>query len=292
MNSLAKHKGLLPPSALRGIRLGLSVSDSADLARLGLLEIHFRIALGEIARCVLLSGGEIVYGGHLDPRGYTAFLMHELKRYGEEQNPSLHICLAWQEHRKLSISEFQKQNKSLGMLGTITCLDVDGAPIDPTKGRSERPIPETDSEVRAKSLTALRRYMAEHVDAQIFIGGKREGYHGDMPGLIEEAIITLKTSRSIYLAGGFGGVTLDIIRALEIDSGSWFPQGTSKQTSCQRVIKGIGKLEKIKKSSKGVDLRNGLSDVENRKLATTHRPSEIAALICLGLSRKFAKHVH
>lgn len=292
MGSLDKHKGLLPLNALRGIRLGLSVSGSADLVRLGLLENHFRIALGEIARCVLYSGGQIVYGGHLDPRGYTAFLIHELKRYGGEKNPSLHICLAWQEHRKLSTSKLEKQNNSLGVLGTITCLDVDGNPIDPIKGRSEHPIPETDECVHTKSLTALRHYMAEHVDAQIFIGGRHEGFHGDVPGLIEEAIITLEAGRSIYLVGGFGGVTLDIIRALEIDDGSWFPRGINERVSRQQLRKGLSRLEKIRRNSKWVGLRNGLSDDENRKLATTHRPSEIATLICLGLGRKYAKHAH
>ncbi len=58
-----KEEELLPSNAFTGIRLGISVSDSADLARLGLLETHFRLALGEIARCVLVSGGQLAYGG-------------------------------------------------------------------------------------------------------------------------------------------------------------------------------------------------------------------------------------
>ena len=44
-----KRNRLLPPDALAGIRLGISVSESSDLMRLGLLESHFRVALGEIA---------------------------------------------------------------------------------------------------------------------------------------------------------------------------------------------------------------------------------------------------
>lgn len=52
---------LLPPDALRGMRLGISVSESTDLGRLGLLEEHFRLALGEITRVVLVSGG----GSHM-----------------------------------------------------------------------------------------------------------------------------------------------------------------------------------------------------------------------------------
>lgn len=48
---------LLGPDALREVRVGVSVSESPDLGRLGLVETHFRLALGEIARVILLGGG-------------------------------------------------------------------------------------------------------------------------------------------------------------------------------------------------------------------------------------------
>jgi SLOG-like protein len=99
---------LLPSNALKNVRLGISVSDSPDLARLGLLETHFRLALGELARCVLVSGGHLAYGGHLRPDGYTTFLVQELHRYSRRDRPLL-ICLAWQEHRRLSVGELKNQ---------------------------------------------------------------------------------------------------------------------------------------------------------------------------------------
>ena len=172
---------LLPPRALKGVRVGISVSGSADLDRLGLLESHFRLALGEIARCVLLSGGQIAYGGHLDPGGYTAFLVQELHRYGRRDRP-LHVYLAWQEHRKLSVGEISAQKKLLGLYGDITCLDVDGRPIDPVANRSKDPVPELDESVRSRSLTSLRLYMARKTSARILIGGRHKGFEGNMPG--------------------------------------------------------------------------------------------------------------
>ena len=92
---------VLPSDALSGLRIGISVSESPDLNRLGLAELHFRLALAEIARSVVISGGSLAYGGHLSPEGYTAFLMQELQKYSRRDEPLL-ICLAWQEHRKLS----------------------------------------------------------------------------------------------------------------------------------------------------------------------------------------------
>lgn len=58
---------LLPADALKGKRLGFSVSDSPDLERLGLLDTHFRMTLGELARTVVIAGGTLYYGGHLQP---------------------------------------------------------------------------------------------------------------------------------------------------------------------------------------------------------------------------------
>src|SRR3989442_1041940 len=101
---------LLPGEALRGTNVGISVSESVDLERLGLVETHFRLALGEIARTVLVSGGTLAYGGHLLPGGYTTFLMKELQKYGRRDSPLL-LCLAWQEHRKLALSELARRRE-------------------------------------------------------------------------------------------------------------------------------------------------------------------------------------
>ena len=69
---------LLPANTLARVRLGVSASPSSDLERLGLLEEHFKLALGELARTVLVLGGHLLYCGHLDPKGYTSFLIGEL----------------------------------------------------------------------------------------------------------------------------------------------------------------------------------------------------------------------
>ena len=263
------------------------MSDSPDLGRLGLLETHFRLALAEIARCVLVSGGQLTYGGHLDPAGYTTFLVQELHRYSRRDRP-LHICLAWQEHRRVPLSKLKEERSSLGLYGDITFLDPDGRTIDPAQGRSEDPAPEADDGVRKKSLTSLRRYMTDNTDGRIFIGGKREGFQGDFPGLVEEAILALKASQPVYLAGGFGGVTMDILRTLEVDDGTWFPKKPDSPVPDERLTRSLESLAAIRREVDWVSrLQNGLDHDEKRQLAATHRPSEIAALISLGLGRRF-----
>ncbi len=279
---------LLASDALAGLRIAISASESPDLARLGLVEVHFRLALAEIARAVLVSGGKLCYGGHLDPKGYTSMLVQELQRYSRRDKP-LQICLAWQEHRKLTEEQFEVVKADLGLYGEIVCLDPDGKPF--TWGRGEKGAVDlvTDSSVREKSLSALRKFMVSQTEGRVLIGGRREGFQGRIPGLVEEAALSIQASQPLYLAGGFGGVTADIIKAIGLDDGGWLPPRTDDPASDPRLGTALAELSKSSKK-KGPDaLANGLSVDENHRLAATHRPSEIAALVSLGLGRRFAK---
>ena len=283
---MGERSKLLPPDALKGVRLGISVSESPDLMRLGLLESHFRLAIGEIARCVLVSGGHLAYGGHLDPGGYTAFLIKELERYSRRDRPLL-VCLAWTIHRAIPLSQLVKEIRDLGLYGTIECLDRNGSLIDPATSRTESPVHERDSNVQRESLSALRRHMCEVTRGRVFIGGRKSGFQGEMPGVLEEAILSVQAGQPIYLAGGFGGVTLDIAYLLGIDTGDWLPRLHEAVAPDQRLVNGLERLVELANRQGRESLNNGLTREENRKLAASHRPSEIAALVSIGLGRRF-----
>ena len=53
------------------------------------------------------------------------------------------------------------------------------------------------------------------------------------------------------------------------------------------TLRGLNMLADFLRHGNWTGLDNGLSDEENRRLADSHRPSEIAALVSLGLGRKF-----
>jgi hypothetical protein len=280
---------LLGPDALEGLRIAISASESPDLGRLGLVETHFRLALGEIARSVLISGGKLCYGGHLEPDGYTALLIQELHRYSRRDKP-LQICLAWQEHRKLSKDEFERQKNDLGLFGEIVCLNPEGQPVAWDADRKSEPEPVTDINTCQQSLTGLRRFMATQTNGRVLIGGKRTDFRGHLPGVLEEAIISVEANQPLYLAGGFGGVTADIIKALDIDDGAWLPVNADAPAADGRLAPALEQLSKLAKYKDPKALSNGLSADENRRLAATHRPSEIAALVSLGLGRRFTRN--
>lgn len=252
------------------------MSDSPDLARLGLAKLHLRLALGEIARSVLVAGGRLVYGGHLEPGGYTAFLQSELEKYGRRDQPLL-VCLAWQEHRERSIDELVGAEEALGMLGAIEYLSRDGEPVDKRENRDEAPKPVDDPQLRSAALTGLRRHLTEVCDARVLIGGRREGFQGAMPGVIEEALLAVNARQPVFLAGGFGGATYDAASALGLYVEGWpKPADGPDWFSSLRIA--------YEDSDWSPEL-NGLSREENLRLAATHRPSDVAALVSLGLGR-------
>ena len=282
---------LLPPDALNGVRLAISASNSPadELARLGLSETHVRLALGEIARAVLVTGGTLAYGGHLEPDGYTQFLFGELKRFATPQGEPILEYLAWTEHRKLALSAIAAAREDLGLLGRILCLDPEGETVDETAGRGEAaPDPDPAPALKRRALTGMRQRMARDTAGRVVIGGKRYGFQGDIPGLMEEVLLCLDRpdSQSVYLAGGFGGAAAAIVAALEVADMAWFPALPNAPADDPRWTVGVRRLRAFRQSPAWAGLANGLTEDENRRLVVTHRPGEIAELVVLGLGRR------
>jgi hypothetical protein len=271
---------LLPPQALRGKRLALSVSESADLTRLGFVEDHFRLALAEIARVVLVSGGSIAYGGHLRHDGYTVFLVGEQEKYSPVERP-MQVCLAWTEHREMTDKAWDDAMMSMGTAAEAIFLDIDGQPVP--RGKGTAPADETN--LPARALTAMRRYMAAQYDGRVLLGGKQHGFKGEMPGIMEEAILTVQAAKPLYLAGGFGGATLALAQCLDERCAAFCPVDTEAPADDPRTLTALKVFASMANDNGWSLLRNGLTPDENLRLAVTHRPGEIAELVCLGLGR-------
>ena len=294
--ALCKSAELLPPRALQGCRIGISVSDSADLARLGLSATHFKLAVRELARTVLVGGGTLAYGGHLKPGGYTEFLIGELGQYasaglfaagGAAQDVALLLCLSPQEHGKNSLAELDHVNRDLGLYGELRCLDLQGQVLaDPGAGRAEEGAPyPTDKALLAQGLSAMRRYMTAHTAARMLIGGRRQGSTGAMPGLMEEALLALEAGQPLYLAAGLGGATLDMAAAIDPRCAGLCPRHDTDPPPDPTALVAIEMLKTVVGADGWSRLNNGLDADENLHLAMTHRPAEIASHVALGLGR-------
>jgi SLOG cluster2 len=75
--------------------------------------------------------------------------------------------------------------------------------IEPGAGRGEDPVPEGDPEVVRAALTAMRRRMRGEAQGRVVLGGRRAGFLGEIPGVMEEAVG--RARRRNAAAALFGG---------------------------------------------------------------------------------------
>jgi len=260
-----------------GFTLGVSVSDSPDLRRLGLTETHLQMALGEVAQATLIAKGRLSYGGHLRRDGYTAFLVHECERYGSRDRPFTGV-IPWSVHRRLTVDDISSHIKAIGLFGRYTFLDKDGQLLaDPTADRDRQAMLVAEEET-ADSLTAARHHLTDACDARLVLGGQRTGYQGHMPGVVEETILAIRAGQPLYVAGGFGGAAGDIGRVLGFDPDNWLGlPDESEKPHLQELATALDEYGWDEET-------NGLTLQQNQQLAISYRASEVASLVIHGLT--------
>lgn len=267
---------LVPRDALHGVRVGISVSESADLGRLGLTPQHCELAVAELARSIMIAGGTVVYGGRLVPLGFTDILLDEVRRFREDRE-ALIICLAETEHRKLRDDELIDRQRELTSSAEIVCLDEEGNQVDP--GHRPKPTKPVDA---SRALTAMRRYMTSNSHARVLVGGRLRGYEGQMPGVVEEALLSTSEALPLYVAGGFGGASAAVAFELGRSDRDWVPKGIPD--GADEVSDALAAVAEAEKKA-GV-APDGLEPEQRRQLAATHRPADIATLVISGLARR------
>ncbi|MBV9490021.1 MAG: TIR domain-containing protein [Verrucomicrobia bacterium] len=186
--------------------IAFSVSEAEDWNALGLDRLHQDDAFVELSRYLLVSGANLAYGGDLRRGGYTEILWQLVQSYRDQETnvfPMRHYQ-AWPISLSMDVSQ-QARLKSV-----LQSLPV-GLP-DEVRTRfgldPENNLAPTGTEalyIWGRCLTAMRERMSREADARILIGGRLTGFKGRYPGLIEEACLTLREKKPLFLAGGFGG---------------------------------------------------------------------------------------
>lgn len=306
-------EGAALAEALAGWRVGISISESENLAEhgMGLPKLidekaappspHLRDAMTEFARFLLAANATIAYGGDLRQGGFTQVLFELLAAYramsGADLQPA-QSWLSWPIH--LDLTEGQEADWA-GL--------VDFHKIPPTANLGVDPAtkpPPTTPENRvawARSLTLMREAMNAETDARIFLGGQVGSLGvrglGKYPGLAEEALIALRSQKPVYLIGAFGGCTEAIIAALHGEKPAAFTETERLMDLGVRAAFNLFNSQ-ISEDTEPIDykaltteferiglagLNNGLNANENERLfATAHLPETIA-LVLRGLGR-------
>ena len=254
--------------------IAVSTSESPDMDVLGLSDEHLRDAMAEIARHVLSFGSSLVYGGDLRQDGFSELLFELVARHHPvDDNVETHMSvtnfLAWPVHILMSIQKIEEASETLTGSAELVCLDINGKPMSMQYRRQLDSRQPTEGEW-SKGLTAMRRHMLTKTHARIVLGGRTEQYKGSMPGIGEEALLSLQSRQPLFVIGGFGGCARDIAESLEL---------VEKEKSNRRVWDGLKAFDRFS----AADLKNGLTLEDNSTLATTPHIDQAIVLILRGL---------
>ncbi len=255
--------------------VGVSVSDSPDLSRLGLSSGHLHDATARIAWQLLASGRSLAFGGDLRKHGFAELLAELVPRYRNHPRHSETIVvtdyLAWPVHIRMTPNEIAAFSAEHESCARVLFLALDGTRIAPGE-RLKLRTREPNDEEWTEGLTAMRTVMRRETRARIVLGGRVEGYRGAMPGIAEEVCLSLAIGQPVFLIGGFGGCARDIAETV----------GLARRYAGSRD-EWAGR-ERFRDTAPG-DLRNGLTSGENAILAETPHIETATALVLRGLGR-------
>jgi hypothetical protein len=270
--------------SLSGPVVGLSISESQDLEGLGLGEIHVRQVFVEMVRHLLAGGCTIGYGGDLRAGGYTETLFDLIRAYDRSEKPDpdrVRSYFARPVWEKLKAGDMAALRPITTVVRVPSAGPEDGLP---------------DALWRARCFTDMRERMTSEITVRILLGGRVSGQVGFVPGVVEEAVLALRSGKALFCCGGFGGAGRVVIRAMagdpppELSIEYQLGHGPNyadlvAEGSKHGLVPDFAAVGETLASAGWPELANGLGPEENRRLASTDDVDELVALVLRGLRR-------
>lgn len=253
--------------------IAISISESPDMAALGYSEQHLKDAMAGFAIYLLASGASLAYGGDLRGEGFTRLMFDLVLRYRPRDcsDPRATNYLPWPIHATMTKQDLEAVDEELQGFGRLVLAGLDGEPVT-LEQRDALPRPQVDEAKSVVGLTAMRKLMRRQTDARIVLGGRVVDYKGKMPGVAEEALLSLEADQPLFLVGTYGGCARDICETIGVAKPR---NNTLRSWPCR------GRFEKYT----GDALNNGLNLAENGLLATTPDIDQAITLVLTGLNR-------
>jgi SLOG cluster2 len=254
--------------------IAISTSESPDMRALGLSDEHLRDAMAEIARHLLALGARLIYGGDLRQHGFSELLFELVARHrrdADEGDTRTGIVnyLAWPVHIAMSAEGVETFANDLAGIADLVCLRLNGTSLSMDE-RRQFPTQTPNDAQWSSGLTAMRKTMVTQTHARIVLGGRVDKYKGVMPGIAEEAFLSLRARQPLYLVGGFGGCARDVAETMGL-----IPPWVASRSAWQNRLNF--------KEFAVIDLNNGLTPEENATLARTPHVDQAVTLILRGL---------
>lgn len=296
--------------SLRGLRVGLSVSGTADeLARRGFTEDGLNRLTVRLARALLAEGATLAFGHDWRAGGVMEAIANIALDYQPalapaETGPPIFNLLPWDETASATDSAL------LARLKCVVEVIPAGLPeeLRPLEAEALRAGKESREwrYLRARGLTRLRRLLTERCQARVALGGKLEVYDGRLPGIVEEIFLSCAAGQPVYLAGLLGGAGEVLGRLLTAEEGAAealrraladaasSPLAETYARQAGPTATGLADsdlnpeaiLESLAAESSRACVRsNGLTVEENRVLLHTHLEEEAVSLVLRGLKK-------
>ena len=296
---------------LTGKTLGISMALADNLASIGLSPTHLESAVAEVSQMMLIGGGSLLYAGapgtHVPDlttavmdtvSSYTTSVKAYARLEGDHEQHNIHPghmfslvvpCIVL--NTLASIKRLSQVADHFARNASIVVLDKNGLKIEDF---DDLPPWQGDSNETAHALHQIRQALPQYCDARLLIGGKTQrksennpdGYIGNFPGIVEEALYTLRAAQPLYIAGGFGGAAALLARELELGPDLPVPaEALAEINECAPYREAIDEIRRLLDSTP-----NGLNDNDRRRLATTQRASELGALTAKGLASLPVQH--
>jgi hypothetical protein len=227
--------------------IALSMSESSDVGKWGLDELHQTQTMLELSRHLLIRGASLAYGGHLGDAGYTTKLFELVRSHNQEGAAPFQRIINHYGWPLPALTTAQ-----LAQLKSVSTIVRIPRPDDVNDSLHTDLVAEpgffrgdTSAVHRyawCRGMTEMRRYQADrsrsNVIARIALGGTFEKtmkaapdgsiqetwYFGRMPGVLEEILLSIQAGQPVFLIGAFGGATkmvIDLLLGKGHSAASW-----------------------------------------------------------------------
>jgi len=258
-------------------------------------ELHTRHAFTEIARHILAAGGAVAYSGEVDAGGYARILFDLAETYDPQGSPATDRVvdyLSWHIYRALGVDD------EAALIDVATLVGVPPPPMiaidDPDLASLDKNTPAARWK-RAHCLRSMRDRMTTETTCRVILGGATITRRGVIyQGILEEAVMTVRAAKPLYVVGGLGGAAHLVARTLmgetprefsiegQIEVKPDYIEIVEEASHRGELVNFEALLEPLRETGY-TGLCNGLGESDNSRLAHSEDVDEIVALILRGM---------
>jgi hypothetical protein len=291
------------------------MSESSDIQRYGLDNVHLDNAVIELSRYLLIQGANLSYGGHLGKKGFTDVLFdmvraHNQRDRSEKIKPIINYS-GWplpapsvaDKAALYSVGEIRRVERPAG-IDENTHPDFASDPSYFLAAKS--PLHRL---AWSLGMTNMRQRQVAESSARIVLGGKTDKtitrqpdgstseswYMSRIPGVLEEVYLSLQANQPIFLIGAYGGAAamiVDLVLSKSRKEATWdFQKAAPHSDEVRKLYENQGipwidypEIIGLLRSKGPGGINPLLSEAENRELFETIDVMRTIELVIKGLS--------